>query len=153
MAGRPHVTGSGAGDPPGPSRRFGYAVDRRFLPLLLPFGFRPGRDGVTLGDGTLVATFGFLSVRTPLDNVSGAHVTRHYRWWTAFGVRTSFTDDGLTLGTNHEAGVCIHFTEKVPSALRRRGHSALTVTVEDLQGLARALGGVGDDGSPPPDGA
>ena len=25
----------------------------------------------------------------------GAHVTRHYRWWTAFGVRGSMAD-GLT---------------------------------------------------------
>jgi hypothetical protein len=36
--------------------------------------------------------------------------------------------------------VCIHFAKKVPSPLRRRGHSALTVTVEDLDGLTRALG-------------
>jgi hypothetical protein len=50
-------------------------------------------------------------------------------------------DDGLSFGTNHEAGVCIHFAEKVPSRLSQRGHSALTVTVEDLGGLTRALGG------------
>jgi hypothetical protein len=48
-------------------------------------------------------------------------------------------DDGLSFGTNHNAGVCIHFTEKVPSPLRRSGHSALTVTVADLEGLVNAL--------------
>jgi hypothetical protein len=48
-------------------------------------------------------------------------------------------DDGLTFGTNANAGVCIHFREKVPSPLRRKGHSALTVTVEDLDGLTNAL--------------
>jgi hypothetical protein len=48
-------------------------------------------------------------------------------------------DDGLSFGTNHSAGVCIHFTEKVPSPLRRSGHSALTVTVADLEGLTSAL--------------
>jgi hypothetical protein len=48
-------------------------------------------------------------------------------------------DDGLSFGTNHDAGVCIHFAEKVPSPLRRSGHSALTVTVADLEGLANAL--------------
>jgi hypothetical protein len=50
-------------------------------------------------------------------------------------------DDGLSFGTNHDAGVCIHFVEKVPSPLRRSGHSALTVTVADLDGLTRALNG------------
>ena len=37
----------------------------------------------------------------------------------------------LTFGTNHQAGVCIHFTDKVPSRLSRKGHSALPVTVAD----------------------
>ena len=76
----------------------------------------------------------------PLTNVTEAHITRNYRWWTAFGVRASMADDGLSFGTNHSAGVCIHFAEKVPSPLRRSGHSALTVTVADLEGLTSALG-------------
>jgi hypothetical protein len=87
-----------------------------------------------------LATFGFLKMKTPLANVSGAQITRNYRWWTAFGVRGSMADDGLSFGTNHNAGVRIHFTEKVPSPLRRSGHSALTVTVADLEGLSNALG-------------
>jgi hypothetical protein len=47
----------------------------------------------------------------------------------------------LSFGTNHDGGVCIHFAEKVASPLRRSGHSALTVTVADLEGLTTALGG------------
>jgi hypothetical protein len=141
-----------------PARRFGYAVDPWYLPLILPFGFRRHHDGVVLDDDTFVATFGFVTMRTPRANISGAHVTRHYRWWTAFGIRASQADDGLSFGTNRDAGVCVHFTEKVPSRLRRSGHSALTVTVEDLEGLTQALGGDetgGDDtgGPPPPAGA
>ena len=87
----------------------------------------------------LVATYGFFKIDTPLANVDGAHVTRRYRWWTAVGARGSFVDDGLTFGTNRNAGVCIHFREKVPSLMRRQGHSALTVTVTDLDGLVAAL--------------
>ena len=122
--------------------KFGYAIDKRYLPLLLPFLLRPSKDGVMLTDeGALVATFGLFRIATSLSNVTGAHVTRNYRWWTAFGVRMSRADDGLTFGTNHHGGVCIHFGERVPSALRRSGHSALTVTVADLNGLTRALGG------------
>jgi hypothetical protein len=121
---------------------FRYDVDPWYLPLILPFGLKRGRDGVTIADdGTLTATFGFFTLTTSKDNVTGAHITRGYRWWTAFGVRGSMADDGLSFGTNHNAGVCIHFAEKVPSRLRKSGHSALTVTVEDLDGLAGALGG------------
>jgi hypothetical protein len=124
------------------NQRFAYAIDTRYLPVLLPFLFRPARDGVTLDDQeSFVATFGLFKIATPRANITGAHITRHYRWWTAFGIRGSRADDGLTFGTNHDAGVCIHFADKVPSPLRRSGHSALTVTVADLEGLTRALGG------------
>jgi hypothetical protein len=131
------------------TRHFRYAIDKRYRPVLLPFGLKGGKDGVTLGDdGSFVATFGFFKLATPMTNITGAHITRNYRWWTAFGVRGSMADDGLSFGTNHDVGVCIHFAEKVPSPLRRSGHSALTVTVEDLEGLTDALGG---DQSAPPD--
>jgi pyocin large subunit-like protein len=122
------------------SRRFPYAVDIRFAPIWLAFGVRPSTDGVTLtDDGFFKATFGFLRLATPLDNVTGAHITRGYRWWTAIGARRSFVDDGLSFGTNATAGVCLHFAAKVPSPVSRKGHSALTVTVADLDGLVQAL--------------
>ena len=127
------------------TEHYAYAIDRLYLPLLLPFGLKRDRDGVTLADDSLVATFGFFSVTTTRENITGAHITRNYRWWTAFGARGSMADDGLSFGTNHEAGVCIHFAEKVPSRLSKKGHSALTVTVEDLDGLTRALGGDPDE--------
>ena len=50
-----------------------------------------------------VATFGFVKVTTPRTNVTGAHITEDYRWWTACGVRMSMADDGLTFGTNSGA--------------------------------------------------
>src|ERR1700693_1729535 len=95
---------------------FAYAVDKRLFPFWRPFGVHPGKDGVTITDaGTLRVTYGFLELETPLTNISGAHVTRNYRWWTAAGARRSPADDGLTFGTNRDAGVCIHFREPVPS--------------------------------------
>ena len=124
------------------TEHFVYAIDKRYLPVLVPLALHPSRDGVTLTDeGSLVARLGLFTVRTPIANVTDAHITRNYRWWTAVGVRMSGADDGLTFGTNHDGGVCIHFADKVPSALRRSGHSALTVTVADLEGLVSALGG------------
>ena len=119
---------------------FTYAVDKRLAPFWLPFGLRPGKDGVTITDaGTFLATFGFLKLETPLANIDEAHVTRNYRWWTAAGARKSLVDNGLTFGTNRSAGVCIHFREPVPSPVRRKGHPALTVTVTDLDGLVQRL--------------
>ncbi len=122
------------------TRHFRYAIDKRYLPVLLPFLLRPSRDGVILTDDDFVATFGLVKITTPRTNITGAHITRHYRWWTACGVRMSRADDGLTFGTNRDAGVCVHFAEKVRSPLRRAGHSALTVTVADLAELQAALG-------------
>jgi hypothetical protein len=109
------------------------------LPICRLFGFRPKRDGVRVDDETVRATFGFVHLETPRDNVTDAHVTRNYRWWTAVGARRSFVDDGLSFGTNDRAGVCIHFREKVPSPLSRHGHSALTVTVAEVDALADLL--------------
>lgn len=117
-----------------------YSYDWRLVAFWGVFGVRQAKDGVTLtDDGRLRATFGVCRLETPLENVDGAHVTRNYRWWTAAGARLSMKDDGLTFGTNANAGVCIHFRQKVSSPLRRKGHSALTVTVEDLEGLTEAL--------------
>jgi hypothetical protein len=133
----------------GESQFFRYDVDQRYLPVLLPFLLRPSRDGVTLtNDGLFVATFGVVKINTPRANVAGAHITEDYRWWTAVGIRMSMADDGLTFGTNNRRGVCVHFKEKVRSSFRRSGHSALTVTVADAEGLELALspGGPGDGG-------
>ncbi|HEX4356338.1 MAG TPA: hypothetical protein VH141_02375 [Pseudonocardia sp.] len=119
---------------------FRYEVDKRLVPFWLPFGLNPFTDGVTItDDGRFVAKFGFVKLESPVSNIDGAHITRGYRWWTAAGARLSFVDDGLTLGTNADAGVCVHFGAPVPSPLRRKGHSAVTVTVADLEGLVAKL--------------
>ena len=124
---------------------FRYETDPKLAVFWLPFGVRPSKDGVTItDDGRFVATYGFLRVETPLTNVEGAHITTGYRWWTAAGARLSMRDDGLTFGTNARRGVCVHFRAKVSSRLRRRGHSALTVTVADPEGLVAALTGPSD---------
>jgi hypothetical protein len=122
------------------SEFFRYAFDKKLAAFWLPFGVRPSKDGVTLtDDDRFVATYGVLRVATPLDNIDETHITSGYRWWTAIGARMSFADDGLTFGTNPAGGVCVHFREKVPSLFRHSGHSALTVTVLDLEGLSRAI--------------
>jgi len=121
---------------------FPYRVDWRLAPFWLPFGVRPGHDGVHVDADANVfrASYGFFHLETPLDNVTGGHVTEHYRWYTAAGARLSFVDDGLTYGTNNERGVCVHFREPATGGPGRKPHSALTVTVEDCAGLVERLG-------------
>jgi hypothetical protein len=120
---------------------FPYRFDRRFVAMWLPFGARPHRDGVTVTEGgRFRASFGFFRLDTALDNVAGGHVTSGYRWYTAIGARLSFVDDGLTFGTNNARGVCVHFRQPVGPVLGRRPHSALTVTVDDCDGLVALIG-------------
>ncbi len=114
--------------------------DDRFKVMWWPLGARDGEDGVTLTNDTFAATYGRLRLETPRSNVAGGHVTQKYRWYTAIGARLSFADDGLTFGTNRDAGVCVHFHERVPKVLGFRPHSALTVTVADCAGLVAAIG-------------
>ncbi len=117
---------------------FPYERDDRWKPVLLPLGV--GRnDGVTVTDTTMRATFGFFSVETPLSNVVGAKITGPHRWYTAVGLRLSFSDDGLTFGTNHRRGLSIEFGDKVKRVIGLHDHSSLWVSVADPEGLADAL--------------
>lgn len=120
-------------------RHFEYELDNRFKAIWWPLGVRRGQ-GVTVGDGAFSARYGPFTLTTPLDNVIGGHLTEHYRWYTAIGIRLSFADDGLTFGTSTRRGVCIHFDRKVGGVVPSRRHSALTVTVQDCAGLIEAIG-------------
>lgn len=121
---------------------FPYRLDSRFRMLLRPLGVDE-TDGVTLRDDSFVATFGRKRLETPRSNVSGAHATYDYQWWKAIGMRLSFADDGLTFGTATHGGVCVHFEQRVHRVIGPKNHSALTVTVDDLDGLVDALEGNG----------
>ena len=118
---------------------FPYRFDRRYRAIWRPLGARPEVDGVTVDADTFRATYGRRRVETPLANVTGAHVTGDYRWWKAVGMRLSLVDDGLTFGTATHGGVCVHFADRVPRVIGFKDHSALTVTVDDLDGLVAAI--------------
>ncbi len=122
---------------------FPYRYDARLAPMWLPFRW-PGRQGVTLtDDGRFVARYGPFHAEAPLSSVTDSHVTGPYRWWTAVGPRLSMVDDGLTFGTNAQAGACVHFEPRIHRVLGLRDHSALTVTVADPAGLVAALKKIG----------
>ena len=118
---------------------FPYRLDNRWSPL-----FRVLRvsddDGVSIVDGEVLrATFGRSAVETPLANIDHTLLTADHRWYTAVGKRLSFADDGITFGTNHHAGLCIAFVDKIPRVIGLKAHSSLWVSVEDPEGLAKAI--------------
>lgn len=122
---------------------FPYRIDTRWKAIFAALRV-DSTDGVTVGDdGSLVVTFGRQRVETTVDNVAHTQITGPHRWYTAVGLRLSFSDDGLTFGTNHELGLCIEFVERIPKVIGFRDHSALWVSVADPEALAAALDGSG----------
>lgn len=133
---------TGDAQPGASTLTFPFRFDRRYRVLAAPFGVRPDRALVRLGDGRFVARYGPWVVDTPLANVAGAEVTGPYGLVrTAGPAHLSFADRGLTFASNGDRGVCVRFRQPVtgisPTGSPR--HPALTVTVADVEGLRRAV--------------
>jgi hypothetical protein len=121
--------------------RFAFRFDPRLRGMARLFGIRPETAFVEI-DGDLVARFGPWQVATPAENLGGATITGPYRTAKVAGpAHLSLADRGLTFGTSTDRGVCIRFRRPVrgidPLGIVR--HPALTVTVEDCEGLVRAV--------------
>jgi hypothetical protein len=111
------------------------------LPALL-FGVTPRTAEVCVDDVMLRITFGLWRVRTPLTNVVSTTHTGPFSLIKTIGpAHLSFADRGLTCATNSKQGLCIRFAKPVrgidPLGLVR--HPAVTVTVNDCDGLAQTL--------------
>lgn len=124
--------------------RFDFAIDPRFLPLLLPFGVRSGTAWLQVDGDIISVRFGFFSLRTTIANVTGFQTSGGYKAYRAIGVRSSLADRGVTFGSNTRAGLCVTFAKPVevqPGFGLR--HPGMTVTVADIDGLATFLEGRG----------
>lgn len=111
------------------------------LPALL-FGVTSTTAGVWVDEATLRIRFGPWRLQTPLTNVVSTTQTGPYAMITTIGpAHLSFADRGLTFATNNYRGLCIRFAQPVhgiePLGLLR--HPAVTVTVADCAGLAKAV--------------
>ena len=121
------------------NQHFPYRIDPRWAPFLfLLLGVRQ-KDGVTIENGEVLATFGRYQVKTTLDNIKGSQVDGPHRWYTAVGLRLSGTDDSITFGTNHYKGVTIFFVNKIAKVIGFKDHSMLWVSPADPEGLSAAL--------------
>ena len=122
--------------------RFEFDFDPAYRRIQRLLGVNPRTAWVEVSETELHARFGPWRVSTPLSNVAGADVTGPYAFWkTAGPARLAVTDRGLTFATNGRRGLRIDFHEPVPGLepTRLLKHPELTVTVADVEGLARAL--------------
>lgn len=121
-----------------PTETFAFRFDPKFRLPLLGLGITPGNSTVRIDHETFDARFGPFRLRTPLANLKDVQITRDYLWIKAIGPRVSRSDRGATFGTNTEGGVCVCFHKPV-RALFGVKHPGLTVTVEDIDGLAASV--------------
>ena len=127
--------------------RFAFRFDPAYRRAAAVFGVKPDSAYVDVVDGsdrpeTFEARYGPWVVRTPIANVVGAIPTGPYSTAKTIGpAHVSLVDGGLTFASNGDRGLCIHFRNSVPgiAPISIVRHPSLTVTVDDVEGLARAL--------------
>ena len=120
------------------TRRFVLALRFPSRLVLLIWGVRRGHAHVDVGEHRVRAVFGFWALETDLANVERWEISGPYRWWRAIGLRSSWPFRDYTFGTSTYGGVTLTFRERVRFGRVFRAAS-LTVTVADLEGLAREL--------------
>jgi hypothetical protein len=125
-------------------QRFEFEFAPAYRRAARPFGITPARAWVQIDDEDVIANYGPWRLRTPRSNISQVAITGPYRFYrTAGPARLGVSDGGLTFASNGQRGVLLSFRNRVPAIdpLRLIRHPELTVTVADVDGLVRALGG------------
>jgi hypothetical protein len=127
-----------------PVQEFRFRFDLVHRLAAAPFLVSPSTASVVVdhAQGVLRARFGPWSVETSLQNVAFTRSTGPYHAVKTVGPpHVSLADRGLTFATNDQRGVCIQFDQPVrgiePIGLLR--HPAITVTVDDVDGVRAAL--------------
>lgn len=117
--------------------RFPFAFDYPLAATLAPLGVTPMTTHVDVEDSWFDVRFGPWRLRTPVGNITAAHLTGPYSVVRALGVRVSLSDRGVTFGTSTRQGLCVTFAEPVSGALPRGllRHPGATVTVLDPERL------------------
>lgn len=124
--------------------RFAFRFEPAYRWAGLPFNIRPQTADVVVTEHRLLARLGPWKVDTPRSNIVSTTRTGPYGFIrTAGPAHLSLADRGMTMATNGRAGLCISFAEAVRGIdpTGRIRHPGLTVTVEDVDGLERALAG------------
>jgi hypothetical protein len=122
--------------------RYSFAFADAYRAPARVFGTVPRNCWVELREHEMVARFGLWRLQTPYTNIATVEITGPYAFWkTAGPARLGVTDLGITFATNGERGVLITFRRRVRSGgpTFLLPHPEVTVTVADVEGLAREL--------------
>src|SRR3954449_12955167 len=118
--------------------------DRSRLLLRIAFGVTPERAYVDLGEATIVVRFGRFEVTAPLAAARRWRIEGPWLWVTAIGVRMSIRHRDLSFAGSPRGGVRMDLRERYPYGPLRI--PAFYVGVEDLEGFAAELSGLGIPG-------
>ena len=128
------------------TRRFDFQFSTAGRLVLTPAGVTPDNSWVEVDEALFKARFGRWRVTTPTSNITGTSVQGPHNPLKAVGVRWSFTDRGLTFGSNAERTVCVEFDEPVkgmdPLGLMR--HPNLSLAVAEPEELVAAIRAAAD---------
>lgn len=126
-----------------PVRVFAFRFAPSYRPAAAAFGVTPGTAQVSVTPQELRVRFGPWHLRTPRSNIASVQQTGGFTWpKTAGPAHLSLVDRGITFATNGDRGLCVQFHEPVPAMepTGRLRHPGMTVTVQDPEALAEALG-------------
>lgn len=128
---------------PGSTARFDFAWERPYRIAGFLFGVTPRRAWVEVTPSELHVHYGPWTLRSALSNITGVTATDSYAFLkTAGPPHLSMSDRGISFATNGHRGLCVAFDQPVPGIdpSKRIKHPGATLTVEDVDGLAEALG-------------
>jgi hypothetical protein len=121
---------------------FAFEWDLQYRFAALPFGITTGNARVEVTPSEFVVRYGLWTLKSALTNIVGTEESGGYAFVkTAGPPHLSLADHGISFATNGRKGLCIQFREPVAGIdpTGRIKHPAATVTVADIEGLARAL--------------
>ncbi|MGA9716315.1 MAG: hypothetical protein WBQ48_10835 [Aeromicrobium sp.] len=125
------------------TQRFDFSWETRYRLPALAFGITPWTAKVDVTPTELRVRFGPWSLQSALSNITGAQSSGSYAFLkTAGPAHLSFSDRGVTFATTSQQGLCVSFREPVSGIdpTHRIKHPGATITVADVEGLARAIG-------------
>jgi hypothetical protein len=114
------------------------------LLLLVLFGVTPERAWARIGDGQVIARFGWWWLRVPISAVASWRIEGPWRWITAIGVRRGIRHGDVSFAGSPRGGVRLDFHAPVRWGIFRA--PAFYLGVDDLEGFAAELSALGIPG-------
>ena len=123
--------------------RFDFDFAPAYRLAAFPFGVTPGRSWVEVDADELRIRFGPWRTRVPLADIEAVQRSGDYAFLkTAGPAHLSLADRGITFATTGARGLCLQLRQpaRVELPVGHLSCPGITLTVNDLDGLAAAVG-------------